>query len=69
LDDPDLGVFQKFPEWLREKIKGNLKYEGSKLQKLLGGEAPKPKEQAAEPVQEPADVNQKDMFEDEDAPW
>ena len=69
LDDPDLDVFQKFPEWLREKIKGNLKYEGSKLQKLLGGEAPKPKEQAAEPVEEPADVNQKDMFEDEDSPW
>lgn len=37
LDDPDLEVFNKLPQWLQDKIKGNLEYEGSTLQKLLGG--------------------------------
>lgn len=38
LDEPDLETFNKFPEWLQEKIKSNLEYKGSKLQKLLEGE-------------------------------
>lgn len=41
LDDPNLEVFNSLPEWLRDKIKENLNYEGSALQKLVGG-APKP---------------------------
>lgn len=40
LDAPDLEVFNKFPKWIQEKIKGNLNYQGSKLHKLLG-DAPK----------------------------
>ena len=43
-DEPDMEVFKKLPEWIQEKIKSNLNYNGSKLQKALGG-APK-KEQA-----------------------
>ena len=39
LDDPDLEVFNSLPEWLRDKIKENLNYEGSALQKLVGGSA------------------------------
>ena len=46
LDNPDLEVFNAFPEWIRDKIKGNLNYEGSKLQKLLGGSAATVKEKA-----------------------
>jgi len=38
LDDPDLEVFNKFPDWLKDKIKGNLEFKGSKLDKLLNGE-------------------------------
>lgn len=52
LDAPDMEVFNKLPKWLQDKIKGNLNYEGSVLQKALGGkpvEAAKP-----EPVQEKA---------------
>lgn len=41
LDDPDLEVFNSLPEWLRDKIKENLNYEGSAFQKLVGS-APKP---------------------------
>lgn len=35
LSDPDLEVFLSLPEWLQDKIKGNLEYKGSKLEKML----------------------------------
>jgi hypothetical protein len=44
LDNPDMEVFNALPEWIQTKIKGNLKYEGSTLQKLASGtkeESPK----------------------------
>lgn len=41
LDAPDLDVFKSLPKWIQEKIQGNLHYNGSPLQKLLGG-APSP---------------------------
>ena len=34
---PDLDTFNSFPKWIQDKIKGNLEYEGSPLQKLLAG--------------------------------
>lgn len=37
LDDPDLEVFKSFPDWIQEKIKGNLEFKGSKLDQMLGG--------------------------------
>jgi len=48
LDTPDLEVFRSMPEWIQEKIKGNLEYQGSALQTALGGkvEAPKAPEEA-----------------------
>lgn len=36
LDAPDLETFNAFPKWIQDKIKSNLEYEGSPLQKLLG---------------------------------
>lgn len=38
LSDPDLEVFNSFPDWIKDKIKGNLNYAGSKLAQLLGEE-------------------------------
>lgn len=35
LDAPDMEVFNALPEWLREKIKGNLNFQGSPLQAAL----------------------------------
>lgn len=35
LDDPDIKVFLSMPEWIQEKIKNNLNYNGSRLQTLL----------------------------------
>lgn len=40
--DPDVDVFKDFPEWIQEKIKGAVDYEGGALFKALGG-APAPK--------------------------
>jgi hypothetical protein len=37
LDEPDLEIFESLPEWLQDKIKGNLNYAGSALQAALGG--------------------------------
>lgn len=34
--DPDLEVFNSLPEWLQNKMKDAVDYEGSKLQELLG---------------------------------
>jgi len=36
LDEPDMAVFKKLPEWLQTKIKENLEYNGSNLQEALG---------------------------------
>lgn len=37
MDDPDVEVFNGLPDFLKDKIKSGLEYEGSTLQKLLGG--------------------------------
>lgn len=37
LDAPDITIFQSLPDWLQDKIKDNLEYEGSALQKALDG--------------------------------
>lgn len=65
LDEPDLEVFNSLPEWLRKKIQGNLGYQQSPLQKLLG-DAPKEEEKEQEehvpdhPANEPPE---------NDVPW
>lgn len=53
LDAPDLEVFNSFPDWIQEKVKKNLNYNGSKLQAALEeGFVPAKKEEAeAAPVE------------------
>lgn len=61
LDAPDMTIFGSLPEWVQDKIKANLHFQGSKLQAAVGGRqevaAPKP---APEPEKE---------ADNEDAPW
>ncbi len=59
LDAPDMEIFGSLPEWIQEKIKGNLNFNGSKLQAALGG---KPVEEKKEEPPIPADNGQ-------DVPW
>ena len=59
LDEPDMEVFNKFPQWIQDKLKGNLGYAGSPLQAALegsegkGGTSPKgrPKKASEAPVE------------------
>lgn len=37
LTSPNVDVFNEFPDWLKNKIKENLEFDGSKLQNLLEG--------------------------------
>jgi hypothetical protein len=53
IDEPDLEVFNSLPDWLQGKIKDNLEYQGSALQKLLDGGG-----------SEPADAEDSDAGED-----
>ena len=69
LDNPNIEVFNALPEWLREKIKGNLNFQHSKLQKALGGVAEEPKEQPKEEEQEPAGEDVDQPQEGDDLPW
>ena len=39
LSDPNMELFGKLPDWLQDRIKNNLNYNGSKLQELCGEEA------------------------------
>jgi len=68
LDAPDLDVFNALPEWLREKIKGNLNYKGSPLEQLLGGGGDRPRSAPAKAAK-PAKAEEPAAEQDEDAPY
>lgn len=69
LDDPDMEVFKSIPEWIQEKIKGNLEFKGSPLEALLnGGQQPQPKKEKA-PQQAPQEPQGGDEDKGEDIPW
>lgn len=68
LDDPDMEVFKSLPKWQQEVIQGNLEYEGSKLQQLLGGaSAPAPKEEPKKAAKPAAPKEEEAEY--GDAPW
>jgi hypothetical protein len=43
LDEPDIEVFYSLPNFIQEKIKGNLNFKGSELEKLIAAN-PKPEQ-------------------------
>jgi len=61
LDKPSIDVFNALPEWLRDKIKANLEFKGSALDKLLGG-----KDEPVKPLKVTRVVKEEV---DEDAPY
>lgn len=44
LEEPDMGVFKTLPEWIQNKLKENLNFNGSALQKALGAAPAKAEE-------------------------
>lgn len=69
LDAPNMEVFNALPEWLREKIKGNLNYEASALQKLAGPPVAKKAEAPASKAPPPWKDEAKKPAEDDDVPY
>lgn len=67
LDEPDMEIFNSLPDWIKEKVKQNLNFQGSPLQQALGG---KPAPAEKEKVPEPDDVvEDDDAVDDNAAPW
>lgn len=56
LDAPTMDTWKDVPKWLQDKIKGNLEFEGSALQKLIGSDPTPPKEKT-EANKEPAETD------------
>ena len=48
MDNPDPEVFASLPEWIQEKMKSNINFEGSPLQAMLEGKPVKTKVEAEE---------------------
>lgn len=74
LDEPDLEVFKSLPQWLQDKIKSNLDFEGSALQEALEGpqEDSKPKGKAepkAKAKPAPEEAPEDDEEESDDGTW
>jgi hypothetical protein len=80
LDEPDLTIFKSLPEWLQDKIKGNLNFEGSTLQEALEdapedeeekpkGKAAPAKKAAQKAAKKPVEVDEEEEAGDEDEPW
>lgn len=72
IDAPDLEIFKSLPDWMQEKIKESLEYQGSALDEALSGGKVEPKPKAkpdrkapVEEVEEPELENP----EDDDIPW
>lgn len=57
--EPDTEVFEKLPQWLRDKIKGALDFEGSALQEALEG-APRASTRAVKGAQAEAEPEEGD---------
>lgn len=65
LDAPDMEVFSSLPQWIQDKIKSNLNFKGSALEKALGGAKPEAK---AAPKARPA-PKQEENDDDDDNPY
>lgn len=69
LSNPDLDVFNSLPTWLQDKIKSNLEYAGSPLERLLAGGVVKPKQDTPKVVEKPVELPVEDTEEEDNAPW
>lgn len=66
LDNPDMEIFGSLPQWVQDKIKGNVNFVGSPLDvKLNGGNAKAPEKPQPKPQPEP----QPEAGNEEDDPW
>jgi hypothetical protein len=71
VSEPDLDVFRSLPEWIQDKIKSNLEYNGSELQRLLDGKVEQKKEPEPQPEPEVNDESEPEVNDDpeDQQPW
>lgn len=62
LDDPDMEVFGGLPDWLQDKIKGNLEFGGSLLDARLQGADPKKAAKAVEDEEADDEDEEKEVW-------
>lgn len=69
LDEPEMEIFNALPEWIRDKIKSNINYQGSPLEEALKGKAPAPAPKPkAQPKAEAPKVED-EQRDDDDLPY
>jgi hypothetical protein len=69
LDAPDMDVFNSLPEWLRDKIKGNLNFKGSALEVALNGEPARPVSKVAKAAKPAPQEPEAEAEGDNNNPW
>lgn len=72
VDEPDMEIFGSLPEWLQDKIKGNLEFKGSALEAAINGKEPEKEAKAdtkteAEPTQDAQEEYEEEP--DDEKPW
>lgn len=68
IDAPDLEIFKSLPDWMQDKIKDSLEFEGSALDEALNGDKPAPKVKAKPDRKAPAPVVEDEEEVDEEEP-
>lgn len=58
IDEPDMEILEALPKWLQEKIKSNLNYIGSALERAVNGEVEDEQEEEDEPKQGAEQLNE-----------
>jgi hypothetical protein len=53
LDEPDVEIFLSLPQWVQDKIKNGLEFDGSPLDKLLEAQGGKGSSKKTKPASEP----------------
>jgi len=61
LDDPSLETLGSLPQWIQDKIKGNLQFKGSNLETLLGA--------SGEEGEKKENTESKPSNDDDELPW
>lgn len=64
LDNPDIGVFESLPNWIQDKIKSNLNFNGSQLKALLTNSTAIAKNEVKKSEPETPPPQQNDVNED-----
>lgn len=76
IDEPDMEIFWSLPEWLQNKIKENLEYGGSVLEKLVeagkgsdGGEDQKKEKGSQKGAQKGSEASDDEEEDNDDGDW